>query len=569
MIGESGLEFNFTYAEDTSWEQIIAFETAGLMWSDYITDNMTVNIHVEMTDTLPDNVIGGALPAMMADINYTNFRNAYQADSSSWFDRTGFDSLSILREGSGGIGPNGTWEKFEARIDVGDIGYIIEDSAELNMTRANAKALGLISADDTALDGYILMNDLEDSSVDWNYNVNSITDSSLDFLSTAVHEVGHVLGFVSGVDKYDAQNFSNMNDFWSYFGNNDNVKQYANRVVDYANPLDLFRYSDESLATKDNNNVMEMSVGTQAYFGPAKRYYNFATGKERGLDGDGFQASHWKQNDNDNWVQGIMDPLMKLGKIRRISNRDLIAMDMIGYDINTQAHNLINSTNASKQWIPVTGNGTSIDDLQDAAKEHIARSTYSDGQASWVDDWMATKDVNTTDYMTSDRTDVVQNMIDESRVYQARSSRRNYATWQEAFYARSSRRNFANWQEAYFAEFSWQEFDLESFDTPVSRLVNADLQLVTIDLDNDDASFANNTQDLNINSDRIADSNKEFSYKREITVVELDLLEITQAIKTEAKESDMQDLLLLDDRDSDLGKLTPNEEVVLVMPLAV
>ena len=115
---ESGLQFDFTYASGTSWSQMLAFETAGLMWSDYISDDMTVNIHVEMTNTLPDNVIGGALPGMVADVNYTNFRNAYRDDITSWRDRQGFDSLSLLREGSGGIAPGGTWEKFEARIDM-------------------------------------------------------------------------------------------------------------------------------------------------------------------------------------------------------------------------------------------------------------------------------------------------------------------------------------------------------------------------------------------------------------------------------------------------------------------
>ena len=53
-------ELNITYAEGTSLNQILAFETAGAIWSAYLEDQATINIHVEVTDQLDDNVIGGA-----------------------------------------------------------------------------------------------------------------------------------------------------------------------------------------------------------------------------------------------------------------------------------------------------------------------------------------------------------------------------------------------------------------------------------------------------------------------------------------------------------------------------
>ena len=446
---DSGLQFDFSYASGTSWDQMVAFETAGMMWSDYISDDMTVNIHVEMTNALPENVIGGALPAMETEISYANFRDAYEADITSWHDQTGFDSLSFKLER--GV------EKFDARVNLGAEVYL-EDSSSLNMTRANAKALGMIAGDESSLDGYILMNDLSDSSVNWNYDSASISDSSLDFLSVAVHEIGHVLGFVSGLDRYDAMRFAKAEDMMSYFNNDlGTLDRYTESVVDNANPLDLFRYSNESLAASTEHNVIEMSIGTKAFFGPAKLWHSYATGKDINLSGDGFQASHWQQKSNN--VQGIMDPLIKPGVIRRISNRDIKAMDYVGYDLNTQGRNLMNSSNVNTNWQPVTGKGTSLSTLEHQSKKHVAQDLHSWANNGTVD-WWINNGANYAGVLTENRTNDVQEMIDKSMVYEGRRSTSGRTRYrQEAF-----------WQAAYFSQFSWQEFQVEPVTAMTSLL---------------------------------------------------------------------------------------------------
>ena len=474
---ESGLQFDFTYAPGTSWEQMLAFETAGLMWSDYVKDDMTVNIHVEMTNTLPDNVIGGALPGIVADVNYTNFRKAYTNDITSWRDRRDFDSLSLLYEGTGGLGPNGSWEKFEARIDLGG-DYFVEDSSELDMTRANAKALGLIAGDDAALDGFILMSDLSNTSLSWDYNKNWTRGSSLDFLSTAVHEVGHVLGFVSGVDKYQGFRFSTIDSFWNHFRDYGTFKAYSDNVLDRANPLDLFRYSSESLAINNGRNTIDMSIGTQAYFGPAKLWDAYAKGKETNLDGDGFQASHWKQRGDSNGIQGIMDPLMKPGVIRRISDRDLRAMDAIGYDANGNAEKLLARNTAANNWQPVTGSGTDLGILEWRAKDHIVKSRFSHGQTAWFDGWRRHKPAD-AEVMTRDRTWDVEQMIDSSGVYEARRSGSSRTTYRQEIF----------WQEAYFStiadEYVATPVDLNSSPQPITVFnTESDLNKTATDFDN-------------------------------------------------------------------------------------
>ena len=50
LIGRSpavqAANFNFTYAPGTSFEQMLNFEMAGKIWSDYLADDVTINIFV-------------------------------------------------------------------------------------------------------------------------------------------------------------------------------------------------------------------------------------------------------------------------------------------------------------------------------------------------------------------------------------------------------------------------------------------------------------------------------------------------------------------------------------------
>ena len=89
------LNFNFSYAPGTSWEKIVGFEVAGAIWGSYLTDDTTVNIYVETTDLLPDNVIGGALPGFKAGQDYREFRNAMGADITSTDDQLAHSTLSL------------------------------------------------------------------------------------------------------------------------------------------------------------------------------------------------------------------------------------------------------------------------------------------------------------------------------------------------------------------------------------------------------------------------------------------------------------------------------------------
>ncbi len=64
-VGNTAVDFNFSFAPGVTDDQILGFELAGEMWSQHLGDSrmklqsgkdFTVNIHVKITDSLlPDN----------------------------------------------------------------------------------------------------------------------------------------------------------------------------------------------------------------------------------------------------------------------------------------------------------------------------------------------------------------------------------------------------------------------------------------------------------------------------------------------------------------------------------
>ena len=295
------LTFNFSYEDGTSIDQIQAFKAAGDVWSSYLTDDITVNLHVQMTNTLPTNVVGGALPGITDNQNFTNFQNAIYGDRSSTDDYTAYNNMP--------------WDSYDALIN----GQWYNNNTEIDLTRANSKALGLIDAHDTAIDGYILMSDLSGTSTQWHYDLNApVAADKLDFYSVAIHEIGHALGFISGVD--------DTNIYFQSSGDDDDDD--GSYKTNSATSLDMFR---ESSATINNYYDIDMSVGTDSFFSinNSTNLANFSTGTDTTLGGDGKQASHWKDQTD---VIGIMAPTIGLGERREVTELDLRALDVIGWD---------------------------------------------------------------------------------------------------------------------------------------------------------------------------------------------------------------------------------------------
>lgn len=305
-----GTQFEFTYAPGVSTEQIIGFEMAGEIWSSYLADDVTVRIHIESTNELPDEVVGAALPGKKRKEKYDKVYDALGNDITSSDDQTAFANL-----------PSDDKE-FSVLID----GQELDQTKEFRITNANSKSLGLLNDERDKLDGYIVVNDLSgNSTVGWDYDAlrsDGIQGNEMDFLSVAMHEVGHVLGFVSGIDDSDWLKVLTESETED--------KEIKSKDFKFASPLDLYRYSDSSAASGE----LDLSIGGNPFFsidGGATKLGTFSSGQYTDFGGDGYQASHWEQSSS----QGIMDPVLTVGLRKDISNLDLTSMDVIGWDINT------------------------------------------------------------------------------------------------------------------------------------------------------------------------------------------------------------------------------------------
>jgi hypothetical protein len=300
------LVFNFTPAAGTPAAAISALQIAGERWSSQLGDNVTINLNFAFTTLAPN--VRAATSSAMGTISYAGFRTALSQDRTSALDNTAVANLPLS---SVALLINRTSDNLNGS---GSAVPMLDNNASANnttirTTSANAKALGLLAANNPAVDGSISVN----STLTWDFDLSDgLAPGFRDFIGTATHELGHVLGFTSGVDFLDT--------------NSPPVGgPVASNTLTRVTPLDLFRFSTLSVASNAidwtaDSRTKFFSVDGGLTMGPA-----FSTGSNFG---DGAQASHWK----DNLGIGIMDPTASISEIRTISQNDLVAMDAIGWN---------------------------------------------------------------------------------------------------------------------------------------------------------------------------------------------------------------------------------------------
>jgi RTX calcium-binding nonapeptide repeat (4 copies) len=304
---ETNLKFNLTAEGNINAQAIAGFTAAANNWAKTLSNNATINVSVVFRD-LGTGVLGQNV-AERANYSYTDVYTALSNGRRSTDDyqsvrnlQTGADFDLLLNRTSNN--PNGNGSLTPYLDNDGDA-----NNSTIRLNRANAKALGLISATAAGNDTTLIFN--SNSSLQWDFDpTDGITAGSYDFTGLATHEFGHALGFESGVDVVDTNAPAPDNEYT------------------YVSALDLFRFSADSLA--QGRGVIDLTASTtDKYFavdGGVTKIASFATGVN---NGDGRQPQHWK----DGLGLGLLDPTVAPGERLQISQLDKRALDVIGWNV--------------------------------------------------------------------------------------------------------------------------------------------------------------------------------------------------------------------------------------------
>ena len=304
---------------------IAAFEAAANYWESLFSDTVTVRIDVSL-ENLADNVLGST-QIESGVVSYASVRDALEFDATSTDDTT---AVSNLETGNAVAmitnNPDVAGEQISRTNSVSDSDPI---NSKLAVSQANLKALGFLAVPDSTKDATIKLN--SDFMFDFDFDSSDgITDGDYDFIGIATHEIGHALGFISGVDAMDQV---------SEFKGPLRTDWTTSQVIDAAvfNTLDLYRYSVYSRDFLDGPILdwgFNDGVIGDAYFsidGGTTDIASFSAGFYNSLDPKKYQASHWEEV---NPTLGIMDPAGPPGELLSVLTLDLIAFDVIGWDLS-------------------------------------------------------------------------------------------------------------------------------------------------------------------------------------------------------------------------------------------
>lgn len=301
QLNGNGLQFNLIPAAGMTQQSIDGFQDAADLWSAILRDDVMVNIDINFT-ALDPGVLAQAGSTTQGN-SLSSVKTALASDAKSLTDATAVANLP-----SGSSLSIYTSDVTTSNPELDNNGTANNNTLDVNTTVA--KAIGLRAAGDAAVDAEITFSSL----FTWDFDrSDGISAGAFDFIGVVAHEIGHALGFVSGADVVD-------------FTTGDGPAPQEIDIFRVASVHDLFRVSADSITAGADIDLRADTATKFFSLDGTTLLSNFSTGS---FNGDGRQASHWKDNLN----IGIMDPTAAPGEYTDVTDLDVMAFDAMGWDV--------------------------------------------------------------------------------------------------------------------------------------------------------------------------------------------------------------------------------------------